>query len=61
MTLERFREKHSFAKNLTISDIKKVMMFIMLIIMDVSTKEKDETSKMEKFVNDVKSLIDDED
>lgn len=57
MTKEEFVKKYTFAVNMQSEDLKTLVMFIMMSLLDITLKVKGDQSKIETFLEDVKSFI----
>lgn len=57
MTVEEFQNKYKFAKNMDKTQIKDLLMFLVVVLLDIAMDEKSGKSKMEEFMDDLRSSI----
>lgn len=58
MNRETFCEKYAFSKNMDINDLRKLTMFLMICMLDISfnDRSKGEKTKVEEFLDDFKKF-----
>ena len=59
MTRETFNSSYPFLTNLSDDDLKKLLIFFMMAMLDISLGTKKEDSKIEKFVKDIQKILKD--
>ena len=59
MTLEQFKEKYKFEKNMDEKDIRNLMLFITMLLLKISIggKDDDDEEGVEAFLEDAKDIM----
>ncbi len=59
MTLEEFKIKYKFAKNMDEKDIKHLMLFVTMLLLKIvmRTNDDDDDEGVEAFIEDAKSML----